>query len=120
MKKFSKYMIPVVVLALFVAIMTSGSFLKRPFGKSDNVSLYAANLKNDVLNENWDKANIDLSNLKYAWNTVEKRVQFSVERNELTIIEICIAHIEGALPTHDKTSILMELSEIMKHFNELG
>lgn len=120
MEKIIKRIIPIVVLAIFVAVMTSGSLLKRPFGRSDNVSEYALSLKKDVLNENWNQADTDLSKLKHAWYTVEKRVQFSVERNELTIIEICISHIDGAMLTHDKTAILMELSEIMEHFDELG
>lgn len=120
MEKIIKRIIPIVVLAIFVAVMTSGGLLKRPFGRSDNVSEYALSLKKDVLNENWNQADTDLSKLKHAWDTVEKRVQFSVERSELTIIEICISHIDGAMLTHDKTAILIELSEIMEHFDELG
>lgn len=119
MKKIKKYIIPAVVLILFTVIMTSGGFLKRPFSKTDDVSGCIEILKKDVMNENWKQAENDLEQLKIAWRTVGKRVQFSVERDEMNLINSNIARIEGALSVRDKSFIIIELSEIKEHWNEL-
>lgn len=49
----------------------------------------------------------------------EKRVQFSVERDEMILIDTNISRIEGALSERDKSFIIIELSEMQNHWNEL-
>ncbi len=119
MKKTVSYIVPILVLILFITIMTSGGILKKPFGKSDDVASCIETLKKDVINEDWEQAKTDVQHLKAAWKTVEKRVQFSVERDEMNIIDINIARIEGAISIGDKSSAIIELSEIMEHWNAL-
>lgn len=60
-----------------------------------------------------------LKSLKTAWKIVKRRVQFSVERDEVNLIDTNIARIEGALMLHDKPFIIIELSEMKDHWNEL-
>lgn len=119
MKKVRRYIIPTLVLILFIAIMTSGGFLKRSFSNIDDVNGSIEVLKKDVINENWKQAEIDFKKLKVAWRKVEKRVQFSVERDEMNMIDTNIARIGGALSVRDKSSSVIELSEITNHWNEL-
>ena len=119
MKEIKFYIIPVLTLIVFTAIMTTGGILKRPFSKTDNVMGCMENLKKDTADEKWEQADKDLKNLKTAWNIVKKRVQFSVERDEMNLIDTNIAKIEGALTIHDKSFIIIELSEMKGHWNEL-
>lgn len=119
MKKVRMYIIPIMILLLFVGIMNSGGILKQPFSKTDDVLSYIEALKKDVVDENWKQAEIDIARVKSAWRIVEKRVQFSVERNDINEIDINIARIEGALLAKDKTSAFIELSQITRHWNEL-
>lgn len=119
MKKMIKYAIPVLVLLVFVAVMTSGGLVKRPLGKEDDVVAHIEAVKRDVVSENWQQAQVDLSKVKSAWTTVAKRVQFSVERNEMNTIDMNIARMEGAISAQDKSAALMELSEMMEHWDDL-
>lgn len=119
MKKVKMYIIALMILLLFVGIMKSGGILKKPFSKSDDVLSYIEALKKDVASENWKQAEIDVIQVKSAWSIVEKRVQFSVERNDMNEIDISISRIEGALLARDKTSAFIELSQIIRHWNEL-
>ncbi|WP_055669016.1 DUF4363 family protein [Desnuesiella massiliensis] len=119
MKKIKKYVIPITVLILFVAIMKSGGFLKKPFSDKDDVLASIEALKKDIIDENWEQAEIDFEKLKTSWKIVEKRIQFSVERDEMHLIDISIARIEGALLIHDRSFAIMELSEIMEHWDSL-
>lgn len=104
---------------LFVAVMTTGGLLKKPFGKNDDVMQAMETIKTDVTNEKWERTEGDLNNLKTAWKVVKKRIQFSVERDEMNLIDTNIARVEGALKVHDKSFIIIELSEMKDHWNEL-
>jgi hypothetical protein len=42
-----------------------------------------------------------------------------VERNDINAIDDNIARIEGSVSVHDKSSAVIELSEITEHFDEL-
>jgi len=118
-KKIVKYIIPAITISVFIAIMTTGGLLKKPFGKDDDIAKCIENLKKDAMSEQWDKAEIDLNNLKRAWRIVEKRVQFSVERDEMLSINTSIARIEGGVLVHDKAQTVTEISEMMGHWEEL-
>ena len=119
MRIFKMYIIPIMILLLFVGIMTSGGILKRPFGKADDVISYIESLKKDVANENWQQAKMDITQVKSSWRIVEKRVQFSVERNAMNAIDVSISRIEGAIYAQDKTSAIIELSQITRCWNDL-
>lgn len=119
MKKFKAYIIPVLTILLFIAIMTTGGLLKKPFSSKDDVISYIEIMRKDINEEKWDKAGKDLSNIKTAWEIVKKRVQFSVERDEMILIDTNISRIEGALSERDKSFIIIELSEMQNHWNEL-
>lgn len=119
MKKIRPYIIPVMMLLLFIAIMNSGELLKRPFSSKDDVLKYIEIMRKDVTNAKWKQATSDLNKLKTAWKIVEKRVQFSVERDEMNLIDTNISRIEGALSVNDKSFIIIELKELAGHWNEL-
>jgi hypothetical protein len=119
MKKIKRYIIPVSTLVIFIVIMTSGGLLKKSFNSKDNVLRSIEELKTDVLKENWLQAETDIKKLKTAWLTIEKRVQFSMELDELNTIDTNIARIEGALLVKDKSYAIIELSEMVKHWNKL-
>jgi hypothetical protein len=118
-KKLKFYSIPVVLMLLFVCIMTTGSILKKPFSQKDDVQYYLKELKKVISSERWDQASYNLDKLKYAWEIVEKRIQFSVERGEMISIDRNIARISGAIDAKDKTSGLIEISEIKENWDKL-
>ena len=119
MKKIKSYIVPAIAILIFIAIMTTGGVLKKPFGKRDDVNKYIVTLKKDVMKEEWDKADRDLKQLEAAWRIVEKRVQFSVDRDEMLAIDTSIARIEGAVLVHDKNLAITEISEAEEHWEDL-
>lgn len=119
MKKIVKYIIPAIAISMFIAIMTTGGLVKKPFGKNDDVAKCIENLKEDILSENWDKTNVDLKRLERAWRIVEKRVQFSVERDEMLAIDTSIARIEGTVLVMDRAQAVAEISELKEHWEDL-
>ncbi len=120
MRKFIVVAIPIVTLLLFVGIMLSGTFLKRPFGKNDDVAKSIEKVKQDVNNEVWDQAVAEVDKLDSAWRKVIKRIQFSEERDEINFLTSNIARLKGAVSAKDKSDALIELNDAYNHWEELG
>lgn len=120
MRRFLTIAIPIVTLALFICIMLSGSILKRPLGKNNDIPQAIENLIHEVNNDDWDKVNSDIVNLEKTWKKVIHRVQFSSERDEINDLSMNIARLRGAALAEDKSNSLIELFEAYNHWNGLG
>lgn len=119
MKKIVSYLVPVVAIILFIAIMLSGKYLKNPRNPSEDVVGFMQNTINHANEENWGKVEIDIMNLEKAWKKIEPRIQFSVERDELYNIDVNIARLKGSSISKDKSSTLIELHELLENWDEL-
>lgn len=120
MKRWLKVMVPVVLMALFVLLMTSDWYCKRPRGEHDDVALHLSEVRNAVLVNDWAKAQADLERLQIAWNKIIRRVQFSVERDEIRLLTSSLARLGGALTAQDASGALIELAEAEEHWHDLG
>jgi hypothetical protein len=120
MKRILITTIPIVTLALFILVMNSDSYLKRSFGKNDNVPGSIQLVIQDVKADNWEEANKKLEQLSKAWSTIVTRVQFSAEKDELNAFDMNIARLNGAIAAKDKPGALMELNEAYEHWDNIG
>ena len=120
MKKIIYYLLPVAMLALFIAIMLSGSYLKQPFGEDDNVPQKIALVKEHVRNADWESAQREQNYLEIAWGKVTPRIQFSMERNEINQLDVSLARAGAAITAKDQAGALMELEEAARHWHNLG
>lgn len=120
MKKIIYYLLPVVLLAIFVTIMLSGSYLKQPRGEADNVPGKLAIVKEDVRKADWESAQRELEGLEAAWRKVVPRIQFAMERDEINHLGINLARARAAITAGDKAGALMELEEAATHWRNLG
>lgn len=118
--KLVRLAIPVVLLLLFLAVMTSDLFLKRPFSEDDDVQLHIESLRWAVLDEQWAEAAASWDKLQSAWKLVAARVQFSAERSEMEGLSFALARLQGALLARDRSSALIELAEAEEHWRDLG
>lgn len=109
MRKFFLYLIPIITLIAFIALMIGGNFLKQPFGKNDRVYEGIKALEMNVNQEQWDQANEEIIYIEHAWKKVVNRIQFSVEREYMFEISGTIARIHGGIVAKDKTAILEEI-----------
>lgn len=120
MNKVYKYLVPAFIILVFIGVMTSHIFLKRPLGETDDVESFIAALRTDLVKEDWLNAEKHLSDLQRGWCIVVRRVQFSVERDEINLLNANLARISGFLLARDKAGALAELAEAEEHWNYLG
>ncbi len=118
--RFARSAIPVILLLLFLAVMTSDWLLKRPFSDHDDVQLHLADLREAVLAEQWAEAEAGWDKLQIAWKLVSARVQFSAERSEMEGLSFALARLQGAILAQDKSDALIELAEAEEHWRDLG
>lgn len=119
MKKFISYSIPIIALTVFVLIMLSGNYLKKPRNSSEDVIAYVETSIEHANAEKWAILHKDITSIDYAWNKIIPRIQFSVERDEIYNISLNIARLRGSIESKDKANTLMELNEIIENWNEL-
>lgn len=119
MKKFITYFIPIATLTVFVLIMLGGTYFEKPRNPSENVIAFVNLSIKHAKVENWDELHQDVANIDFAWKKVAPRIQFSVERDELSNIGLNIARLRGSIDSEDKSSTLIELNEIVENWDEL-
>ena len=120
MRKFLVTSIPIVTVLLFVLIMLSGNYLKKPLGNEEGMPKRIELLIQEVHKENWDLANNHREELEKYWDKVVRRVQFSSERHEINELTVSIARLKGAIEARDKSSSLQLLYEAYEHWKDLG
>lgn len=118
--KFSLKLIPITMVGLFVIMMTSGSFLKKPLNDEDDVMLHIQQLKENVQNEQWEVASDHLEKTIQAWKKVVKRIQFSVERDEINSFRKTLERTKGFIKAEEKGGALAEIDEAHHIWTELG
>lgn len=119
-RKFLVIAIPIITLIIFVLIMLSGDFLKRPLGKDDNIPATIEQVISNINKEDWEEAAENTDKLSTAWNKVVRRVQFSSERDEINAFTMNLARLRGSIMAKHKANALSELSEALEHWRELG
>lgn len=120
MRRFLVIVIPIFSILLFIGIMLSGSFLKKPLGDDDNIPEAIDELIRTIQSENWAEAGIKAKELDDIWKRIVNRVQFSSERDEINFFSMSLARLEGAILAEDKLSALMELKEAYEHWEQLA
>jgi restriction endonuclease len=112
--------IPIVTLVIFILVMLSGDFLKRPLGEKDNIPQIISNISDDILKDNWKGVEEKTDELETVWKKLVKRVQFSSERDEINSFDTSIARLRGAIKLKNREDALMEISEALEHWKDLG
>lgn len=120
MRRFLVIAIPIAALALFIAIMLSGDYLKKPLGKDDHIPQTVQNIIKSVQEDDWDGVERETKNLEAAWKKVVRRVQYSAERDEINSFTSNLARLRGAIIARDRSSALIEVSEAYQHWESLG
>ena len=120
MKKFLAKGIPIITLVIFILIMLSGNYFKKPIGKDDDMVGFIEVIIEDVNNENWEEADKSREKLEETWSKIVKRIQFSSERSEINELNANLARLKGAIMAKDKGLALVELNAAYEHWKGLG
>lgn len=120
MKRILPYLVPIALLIFFILVMNGGDYLKKPRGTHDDFNLYMSQMITNVENSQWQQAGHDYKKLGAAWKKIIPRIQFSVEKDEITAINVNFARLEVYLSAKDKEQALAELKEARLHWTHLN
>lgn len=113
------FSVVVITLAFFIFIMKSGGLLKQSFNDHDDVKQYVADLDEAIGREQWGKSAILYTQLEDAWRTVSRRVQFSVERDDLEGFNQSLASLKGSIRARSVENAIIHLEEVKSFWKHL-
>ncbi|MEK4274625.1 DUF4363 family protein [Paenibacillus sp. FSL R7-0026] len=114
------YVLPIFLILVFVAIMASGSFLKKPFGTDDRLLESVQMLEKQVEGKQWTEAKSQINYAMQAWDKVVNRIQFSVERESIYDILGTLARMKGGVAAEDDKAIMEEIYYFYVLWDNLG
>nr|WP_154894296.1 DUF4363 family protein [Paenibacillus xylanexedens] len=114
------YVLPIFLLVLFVAIMATGSFLKKPFGTQDRLLESVQTLEKQVEKKQWTEAKSQIEYAMQAWDRIVNRIQFSVERETIYDILGTLSRIKGGVAAEDDKEIMEEIYYFYVLWENLG
>ncbi|WP_284139343.1 DUF4363 family protein [Virgibacillus sp. LDC-1] len=120
MKKGWLKIIPIIVLAVFIFIMTSGAFLKQPLWGDDDVIHYIKQVEGSVKENDWKNATESLKKAQHAWNKVVMRIQFNAGQDEINDISRMLERAHGHIDAKDQIGVIAEMAEFRYVWAEIG
>lgn len=114
------YVLPIFLILVFVAIMASGAFLKKPFGTDDRLLESVQMLEKQVEAKQWTEAKSQINYAMQAWDKVVNRIQFSVERESIYDILGTLARMKGGVAAEDDKAIMEEIYYFYVLWDNLG
>jgi hypothetical protein len=120
MRKIFVFAVPIALLIISILIMNSGIVLKHPMNQTDDFARYLTEVQGNVLAGQWDQASTNLRKLDHAWRQVINRIQFSIEKDEITRLSANLARMGGAIQAKDPGGAMIEIAEAREFWEELG
>ena len=108
------------MMVLFITVMGSGAFIKKPFSKNDDVMKQIRMIEQSVKKSEWDDASSRLDKSFRAWGKVKNRIQFSVERDFLEEMDSELGVLKGAIKAEDEKYAILTVEKIRVLWEELG
>jgi len=108
------------LLLLFIAVMGSGAFLKKPIIGEDDVLKQFDQIEESISKNNWSQAGEQMNKQFTIWEKVKNRLQFSVERDIIEEIDHDLAVLKGAIQAKDKKLFIEIVEKIKVIWNDLG
>lgn len=119
MRKFLVRAIPIATLILFILVMQTDIIYKKYFDKNhipESINL----ILNDIKDDKWFEADINIKQLSEYWEKVVKIIQFSAEKDEIKSLDKNLSRIKGAIMAMDKTNAIIELNEALEHWDNIS
>jgi len=119
-KNVSAYLLPILILGIFLAVMVSGPVLKEPLDTRHQISKTFSEMETNLKENNWPEAAANTQFLRSSLNNTFKILRYSVELDEMADIMSNLDRIEGFIQANDGKNALGELYEARGHWRELG
>lgn len=112
--------IPALILALSLAIMLSGPFLKRPRHSGEDVAALVDHVGSLVGTDQWAEANKAAEQLNVAWDGVEPRVRFTSASGTLEQFDMALAEFRGAVEAEDADQVRVLQRRLLYLWGRVG
>jgi len=114
------YVVPIVLILIFCAVMATGSILKKPWGENDRLVESVQSLEKEVKAKQWTQAKSEIEYALKAWDRIVNRIQFSVERETIYDILGTLARMKGGVAAKDDKAIMEEIYYFYILWENLG
>jgi hypothetical protein len=111
--------IPIILLAICVGIMTSGYWWKS----SDESKWFINEMKTievSIDDGEWEVAEKAVSEMNERWNKVIVKIQYGVERDRLSSINKELAKLKGSIKAEDKSLAMQQIYMFYRLWEDLG
>lgn len=112
--------LPVLILALTVLSMNSGTILKRPFDSGDQVEARIQLVLDLAAADRWDEAGTAMEQVHQAWQRVKRRIHFTAATEELELFDLELAGLRGAVEGSDTNQVRIAVRRLMALWADLG
>lgn len=119
MKKIKQMILPIIILTLFIAMMTTGGWIKQPLSQKDDVMYEVTLVEEDVKVSDWNLALEHMEQLDRAWRIVLSRMQFVAEQERIYELETGLAYLKGALVAEDQVSAIIYIETLKSYWEQL-
>ncbi|WP_017726127.1 DUF4363 family protein [Halalkalibacterium ligniniphilum] len=109
MRKLLLILVPTLFIALSSALLVSTGWLKEPFSEDDRLQESIQALESHIKNQEWGQASQTQKKAEKAWESISKRIQFSVDREIMFEINGSLSRIKGSIEGRDQESTLIEI-----------
>ncbi|SFE36551.1 protein of unknown function [Alteribacillus iranensis] len=120
LNKMLLYCIPTLFMLLSAALLAGGTWIKEPLGEKHDIMAQMEYMHSLIDKKEWEKASDEYDNVEASWETISKRVQFSVERDDLEAINETLAKIKGGMKQKDTSIVYPELYYFYELWEQLG
>lgn len=114
------YVVPIVLILIFCAVMATGAILKKPWGENDRLVESVQSLEKQVEAKQWTQAKSEIEYALKAWDRIVDRIQFSVERETIYDILGTLARMKGGVAAKDDKAIMEEIYYFYVLWENLG
>lgn len=112
----------VICVIIIVVIFSLDVFTQNYTEKSiDKMTEMLENLKSEILKNNTEKVQKDLSNINENWKNMHDKLAYYIEHDELEKVDTAIVNMRSYIETEDISSAVAELEEgkfVLEHIGK--
>ena len=112
--------LPILILAVSVLGMNSGTILKRPMGNDDRVEASIQSVMDLAAAGRWSEASTAMEQAHSSWRKVKGRIHFTSATDEIELFDLELAGLQGAVEGGDTNQVRIAVRRLMALWEDLG
>lgn len=119
-KKTLAYLIPFFILAAFLFLLSSSSYLKENLEENRKIPVVLKELDTLVAAHSWKEAESKVEILTFLWEKSAPKLQISSEEDDMKNFSLGLQRLKGFLRGKDDSSALAEIGILKLTWEQLG